>query len=151
MKIKLDSKLYAVLNVKDGTLVPRYTGGFFWTRKGDAEAKFHQVKRNGEYELLTCSIKIEDSMSSAEYNRQEAEKKARELDRQRKANEFGNWKSTKLRDLDDKLFELTATRNIEAVKGLLEKHLLVPAYKEQIEDIIKEIETTKNAKFTYTP
>lgn len=149
MKAKLDTKLYAVMNSKTQELVPRYTGGFFWTRKGDAEAKFNKVKLVGEYELLTCSIAIESSVSSAEYNRQEAEKETRELDRQKKANEFGNWKSTKLRDLDNKLFELTATRNIEAVKGLLEKHLLVPAYKEQIEDIIKEIETTKNAKFTY--
>lgn len=149
MKVKLDTKLYAVMNSVTGELIPRYTGGFFWTRKGDAEAKFNQVKRNGEHELITCGIVIESSISSAEYNKQEAEKKARELDRQKKASEFGQRKSEKLRELDNKLFELANTRNIDAVKGLLETHLLVPAYKEQIEGIIKEIEKTKNEKFTY--
>jgi hypothetical protein len=82
MKVSLDTKLYAVMNSDTKVLIPRYTGGFFWTRKGDAEAKLHQVMRRGSFELITCSIGIIESQSGDEIIRLQNEalaaKKAKE-------------------------------------------------------------------------
>ena len=45
MKVSIDTKLYAVMNSKTKELVSRYTGGFFWTRRGDAVNKLNEKMR----------------------------------------------------------------------------------------------------------
>jgi hypothetical protein len=143
MKVSLDTKLYAVVNTDTGVLVPRYTGGFFWTRKGDAEAKLHQVMRRGSFELITCSIGVIESQSGDEIVRLENEalaaKKAKEAEK-RAAEALRAIEVNKLRE---QLKELTGFTDVPTVKTFLVNTVLVPDYRVKIENVITELQKLK--------
>ncbi len=130
MKITIDSRLYAVRNIKSGELLARYTGGYFWTRKGDAINKLLQVKDG--YELLTVGLNVEEVIDGVQY-REELRKQA--LAKQIKELE----RSKKIKELKSQLTELTGFNDIPTIQKFIGNTMLVPDYKLKIENIIQEI------------
>lgn len=131
MKVSIDTKLYAVMNSNTKELVSRYTGGFFWTRQGDAMNKLRQM-RNGNYELVTCSLTIDSSINGPELIRKENEDKAAK----KMAAHLRELEITKLKN---ELKELTGLTDVPTIKTFLIKTVLVPDYKLKIENVIGEL------------
>lgn len=138
MKVTVDTKLYAVMNSKTKELVSRYTGGFFWTRQGDAMAKLRQM-RNGSYELVTCSLSIDSSVNGHEMIRKEnEEKQAKKLAAQTR--------ELQITRLKNELRDLTGFTDVPTVKTFLVNTVLVPDYKVKIENVIVELQKLNYSK-----
>ena len=139
MKVSIDTKLYAVMNSNTKELVPRYTGGFFWTRQGDAMAKLRQQMRNGSYELVTCSLSIDSSINGHEMIRKENEEKAAK----KLAAQTRELQITRLKN---ELKDLTGFNDVSVVKTFLVNTVLVPDYKLKIENVITELQKLNYSK-----
>lgn len=136
MKVSVDTKLYAVMNSNTKELVSRYTGGYFWTRRGDAEAKLRQVSRRGSFELITCGITIENSIDATTMIEKEREiLQAKKLAAELKLAEINKFKT--------ELKELTGFTDVSTVKVFLGNTLLVPDYRAKIENVINELQRLK--------
>lgn len=146
MKVSLDTKLYAVMNSNTKELVSRYTGGFFWTRRGDAINKLHEKMRTGSYELITCKLGIIESLSGDELKRQlqeEAEAK-RKKEQEEKAAKI--LRDIEINKLKESLKELTGFTDVPTVKTFLVNTVLVPDYKIKIENVIGELQKLNYSK-----
>ena len=152
----LETLFYAIKNVDTGELVEKYSGGYLWQRKGDAETKARQLlnsnhnartfgyRRNlpqpaSDYEILTVVLHVakRESMSTIV-----AAEKIKEAEKQKIEKE----RAEKINILTEKLKELTGTKDIPTIKTFLVKNLVVPDYKIQIENVFKELEQLKYSK-----
>jgi len=139
MKVSIDTKLYAVMNSDTKELVPRYTGGFFWTRLGDAMNKLREKSFFGRYELVTCGLTIESSVSGPEMIRRENEdKQAKKL--------AAHLRELEVTKLKNELKDLTGFTDIPTVKTFLVNTILVPDYKIKIENVIGELQKLNYSK-----
>ncbi len=146
MKVSIDTKLYAVMNSKTKELVSRYTGGFFWTRRGDAVNKLNEKMRNGSYELITCSLGVIESLSGDELKLQlknEAEAKKKK-EAEEKAIKI--LRDAEINRLKEQLKDLTGFNDVSVVKTFLINTVLVPDYKLKIESVITELQKLNYSK-----
>jgi len=149
MKVNLDTELFAVVNTKTNELVPRYTGGFFWTRRGDAERKFDEMLRKAShYSLMVCKLNVTEMLSGPQImeERRIAVEKAAEIARQKR--EAEQLRNQRIEELKNELKELTGQRELDipTIKTFLVSNLIVPDYKVKIENVLNELSTLNYSK-----